>query len=37
MTQARGTFEMTFERYDQVPGNLADAIIKAHQEEEANK
>ncbi len=37
MTQARGTFEMTFERYDQVPGNLADAIIKAHQAEEASK
>lgn len=37
MTQARGTFEMTFERYDQVPGQLAEKIIQAHQEEEANK
>ena len=37
MTQARGSFTMEFERYDPVPNHLADKIIKAHQEEEANK
>ncbi len=33
MTQARGTFEMTFERYDPVPGHLSEKIIAAHQAE----
>ena len=37
MTQARGNFEMTFERYDPVPGNLSEKIIAAHKAEEANK
>ncbi len=27
MTQARGSFKMTFERYDELPGNLADKVI----------
>lgn len=38
MTQARGTFTMQFERYDEVPGQLAQKIIEAHKaEEEADK
>lgn len=38
MTQARGTFEMKFERYEPVPGHLADKIIAEHKkaEEERN-
>jgi len=38
MTQARGTFEMNFERYEPVPGHLADKIIAEHKkaEEERN-
>lgn len=35
MTQARGSFEMNFERYEEVPGNIAQKIIddyKAEQE-----
>ena len=37
MTQGRGSYEMTFERYDQVPGNVAEKIIAQHKaEEEAN-
>lgn len=32
MTQARGSFEMEFNRYDEVPGNIAEKII-----EEASK
>ena len=32
MTQARGLYELEFERYDPVPGNIADKIIKAYQE-----
>ena len=31
MTQGRGTFEMNFERYEQVPGNVAQEIISKHQ------
>ena len=27
MSQARGTFKMTFERYEELPGNLADKVI----------
>jgi elongation factor G len=27
MTQARGSFKMTFERYDELPGNLAEKVI----------
>ena len=27
MTQARGLFKMTFERYDELPGNLAEKVI----------
>ncbi len=33
MTQARGTFKMTFERYDELPGNLAEKVIAAHKKE----
>ena len=34
MTQARGSFEMRFERYEEVPANLADKIIKEYQAEQ---
>ena len=34
MTQARGSFEMAFERYDEVPAQLADKIIKEYQAEQ---
>ncbi|MFA5676016.1 MAG: elongation factor G [Christensenellales bacterium] len=27
MTQARGSFKMTFERYEELPGNLAEKVI----------
>ncbi len=39
MTQARGSFTLSFERYTEVPGQLAQKIIEAHkaEEEEANK
>ncbi|MDR0851179.1 MAG: elongation factor G [Clostridiales Family XIII bacterium] len=30
MTQARGSFTMTFERYEEVPANLAQRIIAEH-------
>ena len=33
MTGGRGSFEMEFARYEQVPSNVADAIIAAHQSE----
>lgn len=31
MTQGRGTFEMTFDRYEEVPKQMADKIIAEHQ------
>lgn len=34
MTQARGSFVMNFERYDEVPGQLAQKIIEEHKAEE---
>jgi elongation factor G len=34
MTQGRGSYEMSFERYDQVPGNIAEKIIANHKAEE---
>ena len=34
MTQGRGRFEMRFERYQEVPKQMADKIIAAHAEEE---
>ena len=38
MTQARGTFTLAFDRYEEVPGQLAQKIIEAHKaEEEAEK
>ncbi len=36
MTQGRGSYEMSFERYDQVPGNIAEKIIANHKAEEEN-
>ena len=36
MTQARGSFTLSFERYSEVPGQLAQKIIDAHKEEEEN-
>ncbi len=33
MTQGRGSFEMEFERYEQVPSNVANEIIAKHQAE----
>ncbi len=33
MTQARGTFTMKFERYEEVPMHLAEKIIESHKEE----
>jgi elongation factor G len=35
MTQGRGSFEMSFVRYEQVPPNVANEIIAAHQAEVA--
>ena len=35
MTQGRGTFEMNFERYEEVPKMIADKIIADHAAEEA--
>ena len=34
MTQGRGTFEMSFERYQEVPKAMADKIIAEHQASE---
>ncbi|MDO4482217.1 MAG: elongation factor G [Bacillota bacterium] len=34
MTQARGSFVMSFERYEEVPAHLADKIIKEYQAEQ---
>jgi len=34
MTQARGSFIMNFERYEEVPAHLADKIIEKHKAEE---
>ena len=33
MTQGRGFFQMTFDRYEQVPGNVANEIIAKYQPE----
>ena len=35
MTQGRGSFEMSFVRYEQVPPNVANEIIASHQAEVA--
>lgn len=37
MTQARGTFEVEFSKYEEVPANLAQKIIDAHNQENAGK
>ena len=37
MTQGRGTFTMKFEKYEEVPANLAQKIIEAHKKEEEEK
>ena len=34
MTQARGTFDMKFERYEEVPAQIAQKIIDAYNEED---
>ena len=34
MTGGRGTFEMEFDRYEQVPSNVAQKVIEAHKREE---
>ena len=34
MTQARGNFSMHFERYEEVPAQIAQKIIAAHQAEQ---
>ena len=34
MTQARGSFTMRFEKYEEVPTHLANKIIEAHKAEE---
>ncbi|MGQ9778535.1 MAG: elongation factor G [Bacillota bacterium] len=33
MTQGRGSFSMTFDHYEEVPANLAEAIIAQHKKE----
>ena len=37
MTQGRGSFEMEFARYEQVPANVAAEIIAKHQAEQAEE
>ncbi len=37
MTQARGSFTMEFERYEEVPAQIAQKIIAEHQAEQENK
>ena len=37
MTQARGSFVMSFERYEEVPQNLAQKIIEDYNAEQENK
>ena len=37
MTQARGSFTMEFERYDEVPAQIAQKIIAEHQAEQESK
>ena len=34
MTQGRGSFTMKFEKYEEVPAQLAQKIIEAHKAEE---
>jgi elongation factor G len=34
MTQARGSFIMNFERYEEVPAHLADKVIAKHKADE---
>jgi elongation factor G len=37
MTQARGSFIMRFERYEEVPGQLAQKIIADHRKEQEHE
>ena len=37
MTQARGSFTMSFERYSELPGMLADKVIAAYKAEQDEK
>lgn len=34
MTQARGSFTMKFEKYEEVPAHLSSKIIEAHKADE---
>ena len=34
MTQARGTFTVRFERYEEVPAMIAEKVIEAAKEDE---
>jgi len=36
MTQARGSFTMTYERYEEIPSNVAAKIIEAHKADAAD-
>ncbi|MEA4863421.1 MAG: elongation factor G [Victivallaceae bacterium] len=37
MTQGKGSFDMTFDRYEQVPSNVANEIIAKHQAEQVEE
>lgn len=37
MTQARGTFEVSFSRYEEAPANIAQKVIEAHKAEVEGK
>ena len=37
MTQGRGSFDMEFARYEQVPANVANEIIAKHQAEQSEE
>lgn len=37
MTQARGSFKMSFERYEEVPAAIASKIIEAHKADLADE
>ncbi|UDQ96607.1 elongation factor G [Lentisphaerota bacterium WC36G] len=37
ITGGAGSFEMTFERYEQLPSNIANDVIKKYQDAEANE
>ena len=37
MSHARGSFRMTFERYEELPGNLATKVIEQAQKDAEDK